>query len=179
MSELKTYKMLVGITGIIFINHYVRDVEDKDGSWYLKSDADKKLAALEKQKQDLEVILWDNAPLGAEYYSPENKKWYKIERTMLHIYILDGWMPTTSYEQISKTWIKLPEKEIQIDLSDIDIESITIDGVDTKDRPDFVDAYFSSANWKASGTDLTDDELDLLTDKYPELVNRMAHESLN
>ncbi len=63
--------------------------------------------------------------------------------------------------------------------SNIDADSIRISGVDIKDRPDFSDAYFMSARWKVSGDSLTDEELDLLGDRYPELINEMAHESLN
>ena len=58
------------------------------------------------------------------------------------------------------------------------IEDMVVEGVDRKDRPDFSDAYFQSAQWKDSGISLTEEELDLLTETYPDLLNEMANESL-
>lgn len=39
---------------------------------------------------------------------------------------------------------------------------IEVDGVDTRDYPDFSDAYISSAIWADTGHALTDEELDQL-----------------
>lgn len=55
------------------------------------------------------------------------------------------------------------------------VDDANIDGVDTKDYPDFCDAYFSFATYQ-DGTELSDDELDELTKKYSDIVNQMAHE---
>ena len=41
----------------------------------------------------------------------------------------------------------------------INIKSIEVAGVDTKDYPDFVDAYMTYAEWE-DGTPLTEGELD-------------------
>lgn len=57
------------------------------------------------------------------------------------------------------------------------VVDIEIDGVDTRDYPDFCDAYFSDAYWDDTGAQLTDDEINELTDLYPEVVNEMAFES--
>ena len=54
------------------------------------------------------------------------------------------------------------------------IENIEVDGVDSKDYPDFCDAYFCSASWKDTGENLSDEELELLQEKYPELVHELA-----
>jgi hypothetical protein len=51
-----------------------------------------------------------------------------------------------------------------------------IDGVDTADYPDFCDAYFSYAEFE-DGTELTDDELETLTDAYPEVINEAAFDN--
>jgi len=59
----------------------------------------------------------------------------------------------------------------------VDETSLEIDGVDTRDYPDFVDAYFSYGVFE-DGTELTDDELDQLANKYPEVANEMAFDSL-
>lgn len=58
------------------------------------------------------------------------------------------------------------------------IENLTVEDVHSDDIPDFVDAFFGSGNFKESGDELTDLELQELTDKYPEVVNEMAHEEI-
>ena len=57
------------------------------------------------------------------------------------------------------------------------IEDIEVDGVDTRDYPHFCDAFFCRAVWIETGIELTDDELDELTETHPELLNEMAFES--
>ena len=42
------------------------------------------------------------------------------------------------------------------------IDNIEIDGIDTKDYPDFCDAYISSADY--DGVPMTDDQLDKLNE---------------
>ena len=59
-----------------------------------------------------------------------------------------------------------------------EIENIEIEGVDTKDYPDFCDAFISYATFKDTGIELTDNELEQLMDEYPEMVNELAYESL-
>ena len=59
----------------------------------------------------------------------------------------------------------------------IDVSSIEIDGIDTRDYPDFCDAYMASAEYK-DGTPLTDDELDELMDKYDCLTHELVFEQL-
>jgi hypothetical protein len=56
------------------------------------------------------------------------------------------------------------------------VEGLSVDGVDTKDYPDFCDAHFSDGS--IGGIDLTDDELAQLGEDYPEHLNEMAFESL-
>ena len=58
------------------------------------------------------------------------------------------------------------------------IVDIEISGIDTKDHPDYVDAYISSANWKETGKELTEEELDQIKDEHPDFVNQQALESL-
>jgi hypothetical protein len=60
----------------------------------------------------------------------------------------------------------------------ISINSLEVDGVDTKDYPDFSDAYFSYGEYE-DGQRLTDDELEQATKAYPEVVNEVVHESLH
>lgn len=51
-----------------------------------------------------------------------------------------------------------------------------VDGVDTRDYPDFCDAYFCYAVYEDTGDELTDAELEELNNSYPEVVNEMAYE---
>ena len=51
--------------------------------------------------------------------------------------------------------------DIKLDFEKLDISSIELDGIDTNDYPDFVDAFICNAAYK-DGTELSDDELDEL-----------------
>jgi hypothetical protein len=50
-----------------------------------------------------------------------------------------------------------------------------IDGVDHRDYPDYSDAYFSYAEFADNGAELTESELEELTEAYPETINEMAY----
>lgn len=56
------------------------------------------------------------------------------------------------------------------------VDDLEVDGVDTRDYPDFCDAYFAYGVWKSTGEPLTDDELERLTEEYPCVLNAMAFE---
>jgi hypothetical protein len=60
-----------------------------------------------------------------------------------------------------------------IDLDIVDLATLQIEGLDTRDYPDFCDAYFSRGN-KLDGTPLDDDELTDLTENYPLTLHEMA-----
>jgi hypothetical protein len=45
-----------------------------------------------------------------------------------------------------------------------------VDGVDSRDYPDFCDAYFCSAFYEDSGEALSDDDLVLLQELFPEVL---------
>jgi len=57
----------------------------------------------------------------------------------------------------------------------IDME---VDGVDSRDFPDFADAYFSYACYE-DGTPLTDDELEELSEKCADVLWEKAYDSLH
>lgn len=60
---------------------------------------------------------------------------------------------------------------LTINIMKIDVnklENIEVDGIDTGDYPDFVDAFISYA--EIDGVELTDEQLDELNDDYPDLV---------
>ena len=55
-----------------------------------------------------------------------------------------------------------------------DLDNVEIEDVDTKDYPDFCDAFFSYA--EISGRPLTEEELIELGENYPDELNEIAHE---
>jgi hypothetical protein len=57
-----------------------------------------------------------------------------------------------------------------------EVVDVELDGVDTRDYPDFCDAYFSHAVFNDTGEDLTDAELEKLTEDNPDVINEMCHE---
>lgn len=56
------------------------------------------------------------------------------------------------------------------------VVNLEVDGVDLGDYPDFADAYFSYGCYE-DGTELTDEELNELTDSHGDIVNQMAFDS--
>ena len=58
------------------------------------------------------------------------------------------------------------------------VTDIEIDGIDTRDYPDFCDAFISAAVWNDTGEPLTDEELDALMDSEDgrTLAQEMAFE---
>jgi hypothetical protein len=56
------------------------------------------------------------------------------------------------------------------------VTEIHIDGIDTADYPDFVDAFIESALY--NGVEMTEKELDELNDLYPEIAQEGALEQL-
>jgi hypothetical protein len=56
------------------------------------------------------------------------------------------------------------------------VVDVEIDGVDSRDYPDFCDAYFSHAVFKDTLEELSDEELEQLTEDNPDVVNEMAYE---
>lgn len=60
---------------------------------------------------------------------------------------------------------------LTINIMKIDVnklEHIEVDGIDTRDYPDFVDAFISYA--EMDGVELTDEQLDELNENYPDLI---------
>jgi hypothetical protein len=68
-------------------------------------------------------------------------------------------------------------EQVMIDGKEVDVYSITAGNIDPSDYPDFVDAYADSAEFM-DGTPLNDEQLAQLDDKYSDLVQMAAHDSL-
>ena len=58
------------------------------------------------------------------------------------------------------------------------VVDLEVDGVDSRDYPDFCDAYFSNACYE-DGTPLTDDELERLNDLASDVLWEMAFDRLH
>ena len=56
------------------------------------------------------------------------------------------------------------------------IVDVQIDGVDSRDYPDFADAHFSYAVYQDTHEELTDEELEDLANGYPEELYEMAYQ---
>jgi hypothetical protein len=74
-------------------------------------------------------------------------------------------------ESSKATFIKFKGKKVSM-------SSIEIEGVDSKDYPDFVDAFAAAAEW-TNGKELTDSELDDFNDEFPEYIQELAMESFH
>lgn len=70
-----------------------------------------------------------------------------------------------------------PEAEKEAIADKVDMSTIELDGVDPSDYPDFSDAFIASAQFN-DGRELTDDELDQLTDELSDDMHQMAYDSL-
>lgn len=57
----------------------------------------------------------------------------------------------------------------------VDLDTVEIDGIDMRDYPDFVDAFFSYAE-DHKGRELTDAEIDSLNDQHYVLTNEIIHD---
>jgi len=66
---------------------------------------------------------------------------------------------------------------MSIRTSNLDYKTIEVEGVDTRDYPDFVDAYVVYAEW-VNGYPLTEEELDQLNEEHSGLVQECALQSL-
>ncbi len=54
------------------------------------------------------------------------------------------------------------------------LENVQIDGIDTRDYPDFCDAYISHA--EIGGRELTEAELDWVNDNFGSFIHELASE---
>jgi hypothetical protein len=59
----------------------------------------------------------------------------------------------------------------------VNVKSLEVDNVDATDYPDFSDAYISYAEWEGTTDELTDSELEQLTQENPDIVNELAYDS--
>lgn len=79
--------------------------------------------------------------------------------------------------ELERTLMNLIEKNIRFvdDKGDVDWSTVEVDGINGWDYPDFVDAYFSYAEWE-NGQPLTDDELEWLDETFADKLHEIASE---
>ena len=70
------------------------------------------------------------------------------------------------------------QNSIAINGKEVDYSSLEVDGVDSRDYPDFSDAYFSSGYF-TDGTSMSDEDLDQLTNTHGEMLYDKAYDSLH
>lgn len=58
-----------------------------------------------------------------------------------------------------------------------EVNDVEVDGVDSRDYPDFSDTYISHAVFADTGEELTDEQLEELMDQNSDAVWEMAFES--
>jgi hypothetical protein len=64
-------------------------------------------------------------------------------------------------------------------LNDRAVVDVEVDGVDSRDYPDFCDAHFCSAFYEDNGEPLSEDDLILLDELFPEVLNEMSFNRLH
>ena len=80
--------------------------------------------------------------------------------------------------RIAKTDTIFNKEKVMATLNGRKVIDIEVDGVDSKDYPDFADAYFSYACYE-DGTPLTDEELVKLADQNGDVLFDKAYDSLH
>jgi hypothetical protein len=99
---------------------------------------------------------------------------------------MDGNMPrafATMEERLMSEWKQFVteshhhHRAISVNGKEVDTDSLEIDGIDMRDAPDFVDAYFSDGEFM-DGTPLSQDELDYLGDHHGELLYNKIQDRL-
>jgi hypothetical protein len=73
--------------------------------------------------------------------------------------------------------IEAPQQEIEMELNGKKVFADVAD-VCSWDYPDFCDAHFENCFFE-DGTELTDEEVQQLHDKYPDVLAEMAYASLH
>lgn len=82
--------------------------------------------------------------------------------------------PAEDNQEVDESYTPPP---VVINGKQVDLTTITLDGVESWDRPDYADAYADYAEF-TDGTPLSDDELEELTDKHGDVINMKAHDML-
>jgi hypothetical protein len=91
---------------------------------------------------------------------------------MVDVATAEDIIPNVSTEPLEEA-----QREVMIDGKLVDISSIEVSNVYPDDYPDFSDAYAANAQFM-DGTELTDEQLSMLDDKYSYLIRNAAEDFL-
>ena len=80
-------------------------------------------------------------------------------------------------KQIKKFEEFINESQIKFKGKTVNIDSLGVEDVDDSDYPQFTDAFFAYGKY-TNGKEMTDDELGEFSEENPELLNRLAYETL-
>ena len=105
-----------------------------------------------------------------EVTKEEFMEWTKgLGETALSLLEVNGYVETAFSTYYNFMPIPFKDKVVRL-------ESITIDGVDTKDYPDFCDAYISGADWH-DGTPLSEEEVEEFAQENTTLPNELIFDN--
>jgi len=140
-------------------------------------------------KEEADEGMYDNSPADSEPPAPfDANEFAHRENQPGQGDRMDGNMPRaypTMEEQLMADWKQFMtesshhhHREISVNGKEVDTDSLEIDGIDMRDYPDFVDAYFSDGEFM-DGSEMSQDELDYLRDHHGELLYNKIQDRLH
>lgn len=117
--------------------------------------------------------------IGDEVYDKYDINQDELE-ILYHAYtiVLDQWLKYLNQRRNQQGVAEGAGKGIMVNGKEVDMTSLEIDGVDSRDYPDFADAYFS-AGYFTDGTPMSDEELDQFQNENGDLLYDKAYDSLH
>ena len=139
-------------------------------------------------EEETDEGMYDNSPNSPEPPAPfDANEFAHRENQPGQGDRMDGNMPrafATMEERLMSEWKQFVteshhhhHRAISVNGKEVDTDSLEIDGIDMRDAPDFVDAYFSDGQFM-DGTPLSQDELDYLGDHHGELLYNKIQDRL-
>ncbi len=128
----------------------------------------------------------DTLKLQKGMTSPKHEGWYYDELSVYQQELKSRGIVNTAmksnknYKKIimAKTKIKISSSSVIINGKPVDTKSISLAGIDTRDYPDFSDAFVQEAAFE-DGTLLNEEELNQLMDLYPEFIHEKIEDFLH
>jgi hypothetical protein len=141
-------------------------------------------------EEEADEGMYDNSPADPEPPAPfDANEFAHRENQPGQGDRMDGDKPKaypTMEERLMSEWKQFMTEShhhhhaISVNGKEVDTDSLEIDGIDMRDYPDFVDAYFSDGQFM-DGSEMSQDELDYLRDHHGELlydkIQNRLHES--
>ena len=155
------------------------ELDGGDETEIMRSMMDRMNGEMDNDKETAEG-MYDNSPNGPEpEQSFDANQYAHQENQPGQGDRMDGNMPrafATMEEKLMADWKQFMtesshhhHREISVNGKEVDTDSLEIDGIDMRDYPDFVDAYFSDGEFM-DGSEMSQDELDYLRDHHGELL---------